>query len=273
VLTRTVLLIVVMAGVLQASFVTSGTPVQGGQNLTTPTGIPYINLPGSLSQDTTIGPWVDPINHRVGYFTKIPAQPFSLGNTSLPGGDFLIAQNFDYLTGGAGTGQPAILTYYGGMYLGYAAGDPSYGIDVVPFHGGSTRLLYFDTTVFCGTGPFPTLNCNNFIGDSGVNTNMVTGSPHGSSGGTGLSISGCGGATLNVGSSAVAGTITSGVTGVCTFTVSLTGVTYPTGAAFFFNNLTTSANPLTITAETAGSVTVTGTTVTGDQIRFGSIGY
>ncbi len=60
----------------------------------------------------------------------------------------------------AGTG-PAISTKYGGLYLGLAAGDPSYGIDVNPISNSpnGTRVLSYSMASFCFTSSYPEVDC------------------------------------------------------------------------------------------------------------------
>lgn len=91
------------------------------------------------------------------------------------------------------------------------------------------------------------------------------------SAGTKFTASGCSNGTTVGG--AVAGKFTSGTTGVCTVTITLPTTT--TDWNCMASNATTPANPMIQTDTTAHttSCTISGTTVTGDIIRFTAIGY
>lgn len=94
------------------------------------------------------------------------------------------------------------------------------------------------------------------------------------SGETKFTITGCS-ATTTVGGSD-AGTYTSGTTGSCAVIVTIngaTGRTAPNGYACYAANQTTPANLITQTNTSTTTATITGTTVTGDIIRFGCRGY
>jgi hypothetical protein len=71
---------------------------------------------------------------------------------------------------------------------------------------------------------------------------------------------------------ATAGTYASGTTGSCAVTIT-TGITATTGWACHAADLTTNADIQTQTASTTTTATITGTTVSGDIITFGCIGY
>lgn len=91
---------------------------------------------------------------------------------------------------------------------------------------------------------------------------------------TKFTASGCSNSATTGG--ATAGTYTSGTTGTCTVTITMdgaTGLTAPNGWACFANDLTTTADTVKQTASTATTATLSGTTVSGDVINFGCIGY
>lgn len=92
--------------------------------------------------------------------------------------------------------------------------------------------------------------------------------------GTKFTISGCSTTTLVGG--AAAGSFKSGVTGTCTPVITLngaTGVTAPHGWTCWSNDETTPADTLRETGSTATTVTLSGTTVSGDVIDFGCQPY
>ena len=91
--------------------------------------------------------------------------------------------------------------------------------------------------------------------------------------GTKFTVSGCAADTTAGG--AAAGTFVSRTTGVCTVVITIngaTGATAPTGWSCWVNNLTT-ANLIRQTAATTTTASVSGTTVTGDTISFGCMGF
>lgn len=75
---------------------------------------------------------------------------------------------------------------------------------------------------------------------------------------------------------ATAGTYTSGTSGTCTVVITMagaTGLTAPNGWACYASDRTTVADLITQTASSATTATLSGTTVTGDVVSFGCIGY
>ena len=75
---------------------------------------------------------------------------------------------------------------------------------------------------------------------------------------------------------ATAGTYTSGTTGTCTVVITMngaTGLTAPNGWTCFANDQTTPADKQQTTASSATTATISGTTVSGDVVSFGCIGY
>lgn len=46
--------------------------VTGGTNLSTTNILPYVNSSGSLNEDTTFGPFIDPVNHKLGLNNSSP---------------------------------------------------------------------------------------------------------------------------------------------------------------------------------------------------------
>jgi hypothetical protein len=87
-----------------------------------------------------------------------------------------------------------------------------------------------------------------------------------------FSISGCSTSSLTGGSTT--GQFTSGTTGTCTATVTIGGsMTAPTGWSCWVNDLTTPTDVIHQTAYTNTTVTLSGTTINGDILNFGCIGY
>jgi hypothetical protein len=84
-----------------------------------------------------------------------------------------------------------------------------------------------------------------------------------------LSANGCGATSLAGGGTA--GRLVSGTTGTCTFTVSLP--TAANGWSCWANNLTTTANRIFETGVNTSAAAFSGTTVSGDTINFGCMGY
>jgi hypothetical protein len=92
------------------------------------------------------------------------------------------------------------------------------------------------------------------------------------SSGTTFTAAGCSNSTL-VGGPTV-GTYTSGTTGACTVTITMgNAATSTTGWACYASDRTTPANIQSNSASTTTTATITGTTVTGDVISFGCLGY
>lgn len=115
--------------------------------------------------------------------------------------------------------------------------------------------------VFCNI--VPTFLSNRF--SSGGYQGYRTGNP---------TLSGCS-ATIGTGSTNFAGFVTSGTTGTCTITLTFVNptVTYTTGVSCMFSNETTVANLFNETTSATGSVVATGTTVSGDVVRYICGGY
>jgi hypothetical protein len=115
----------------------------------------------------------------------------------------------------------------------------------------------------CGTNP-----CT-----SGSTTGKVKAAGYMSVGGTfTLSSNGCTATTLVGG--ATAGSVVSGTTGVCAFTVTMGNTaTAPNGWACYANDLTTHTNTVLQQSTNATTAAFSGTTVSGDTINFGCIGY
>lgn len=91
------------------------------------------------------------------------------------------------------------------------------------------------------------------------------------SGGTTFTASGCSVSALVGG--ATAGTFTSGTAGTCTVVITMSGLVAPNGFSCFASDRTTAADIITQTASTNATATLSGTTVSGDVISFGCIGY
>ena len=83
------------------------------------------------------------------------------------------------------------------------------------------------------------------------------------------SLSGCGYTSPAGGT--WAGQFASGMTGTCTVTITLPAA--PHGNFCRANDLTTTSDTLIQTASTTTSATISGTTVSGDLINWGCIGY
>lgn len=89
-------------------------------------------------------------------------------------------------------------------------------------------------------------------------------------GGTVPGISGCTAGTQTGGGTA--GTYTSGTTGACTVVLTL-AFTAPTGWSCWASDRTTPANLISQSASSTTTATLTGTTVSGDVISYGCLGY
>jgi hypothetical protein len=90
--------------------------------------------------------------------------------------------------------------------------------------------------------------------------------------GTKFTASGCTNSTTVGG--ATAGKFSSGTTGTCTVTITMGDTaTAPNGWACWAADQTTPADIITQTASNATTATISGTTVTGDVIAFGCVGY
>jgi hypothetical protein len=108
---------------------------------------------------------VDSTTGYVGIGNTAPLNILDIG----PNHSFQFLSSYTYgTTTMAGTG-PAISTKYGGLYLGLAAGDPSYGIDANPIGTGNngTRILSYSQTALCFTAAYPTVGCPIIAGNSG----------------------------------------------------------------------------------------------------------
>lgn len=127
-----------------------------------------------------------------------------------------------------------------------------------------------DITVSTGTETYD-------FADSGVFTTGAFSnswrSPSFASVGSKFTASGCSNSTLLGGASV--GSYHSGTTGTCTVVITLgAGVqAAPNGWACWANDLTTPADVQHQTATTGSTVTISGTTVSGDVINFGCIAY
>jgi hypothetical protein len=75
--------------------------------------------------------------------------------------DFQFLPSYIYGTSTMAGTNPAISTKYGGMYMGLADGDPSYGIDVGYLMPGltGTRILTYTQTALCFTNAYPVVDC------------------------------------------------------------------------------------------------------------------
>jgi hypothetical protein len=92
--------------------------------------------------------------------------------------------------------------------------------------------------------------------------------------GTKFTTSGCSVSATTGG--ATAGTYTSGTTGTCAVTVTMngaTGQTAPNGWTCYAQDVTTPADAQTQTTTTATAAVISGTTVSGDVVRFHCVGY
>lgn len=68
--------------------------VQGALSLTVLGPIPFVSAPGTLNEDTVVGPFVDKVNHRVGIGTNTPS-----GLLDVEGGDVKFSGQIKTLTG------------------------------------------------------------------------------------------------------------------------------------------------------------------------------
>lgn len=92
--------------------------------------------------------------------------------------------------------------------------------------------------------------------------------------GTKFTVSGCSATATSGG--ATAGIYTSGTTGTCTTVITMngaTGLTAPNGWSCYGNDITTPADLIGQSASTQTTATLKGTTISGDVINFGCIGY
>jgi len=177
------------------------------------------------------------------------------------------------INGGAAFGAVATPKYldFGGDY----GTTPGSDIKVMILNGGGAQYgigAAAATMDFIGNSGGMSYN----FYDSAVNTARIDG--NGLISGQGikswgttftLSANGCGATSLAGGGTA--GKLVSGTTGTCTFTVSLP--TAANGWSCWANNLTTTANRIFETGVNASAAAFSGTTVSGDLINFGCIGY
>jgi len=133
--------------------------------------------------------------------------------------------------------------------------------------GSSTQQTYM--TVI---GSSATASCNSCV-QLGRAQDITYSAGYASSG-TKFTISGCSAGTTVGG--ATAGSFSSGTTGTCTVTVTMdgaTGLTAPNGWSCWASDTTTTADTILMTASTTTTATFSGTTVSGDVIKFGCVGY
>jgi len=90
--------------------------------------------------------------------------------------------------------------------------------------------------------------------------------------GTIFTVSGCSATTSGIISGSTAGAFKAGVSGTCTVTVTMAGVTTAHYWVCFASNQTTPANAIVATATSTTGCTFTGTTVTNDTIQWHAIG-
>jgi len=135
-------------------------------------------------------------------------------------------------------------------------------------------------TVFAQTKNGATGATTNWQMDNAGNLNAIGASAqvvnvpaHVSGGGTKFTTTGCSVSATTGGSTA--GTITSGAAS-CTIVITMngaTGLTAPNGWACYAADITTPADTMKQSATSTTTCTITGTTVIGDVIVFGAIGY
>lgn len=139
--------------------------------------------------------------------------------------------------------------------------------------------IYHGAQALLATGTITNAYAINVAADTGATNNYAIRTVGKSqmdtiiSGGTTFTVSGCS-ATSPVGGSA-AGTFASGTTGACTAVVTIngaTGATAPNGWSCWSNDETT-GNLFRQTASSTTTATFSGTTVSGDAITFGCMGY
>lgn len=155
---------------------------------------------------------------------------------------------------------------------------PSSTIITAPSDG-VLRLTNTATTSFTrlqfggGTASFPALQRSGstvqvVAADDSVFTEIQPRSVVG--GGSAPTVGTCG--TIGTGSKNVAGFITSNVTGSCVAVLTFNGFTAPTGWSCGISNATT-ANLISQTGSSTTTATFTGTTVTGDVLRYACSAY
>lgn len=133
---------------------------------------------------------------------------------------------------------------------------------------GTGFQLRFVNDAYSGATTFLTCTGGQTLGATGCSIAAPTIST-----GTKFTASGCSLSATVGGSSA--GQFTSGTTGACTVTITLNGATAstaPNGWSCWVSDETT-GNLMRQTASTATTATVSGTTVSGDVITFGCVGY
>lgn len=142
------------------------------------------------------------------------------------------------------------------------------------FIGGCTSNTIPWTTTAPTSGSYLTCDSSRLV-TAAVGGSLITKMAGLSGIDTSPGISGCS-ATIGVNSRNIAGFYTSGTTGTCGITLTWSNtLAYPVGASCSFTNITTAIDAVS-TTQTGGNtttVTASGTTVSGDVIKYLCIGY
>lgn len=189
------------------------------------------------------------------------------GSNVLVGGDTSTDSSFGVslgigcsVTGGSGICIGHNATAAGSAFAlgGGATASASGAVEIDPVNAGTNSTA--------NTLQFQTFN---FLTSSGLGKFAGIASE-----GTKFTTSGCS-VSATVGG-ATAGTYTSGTSGTCTVTITMngaTGQTAPNGWACYAQDVTTPADAQTQTTTTATAAVISGTTVSGDIVRFHCLGY
>lgn len=216
-----------------------------------PGPVPYVSAAGTLGQDSSNALIIDATNHRVGVGTTTPRAPLHIEN--LAGGTVELVR----LSYNNGSNQAS--------YIGGYLGDNTTLVNANVF-GFGTGKSYNSFSEYNGS-----VTTEKWRIDGGGLETVQGGTL---SAGTKFTTSGCSVSATTGG--AAAGEYTSGTTGTCTVTITLngaTGLTATNGWSCWANDETTPADKQGVTGSTATTVTISGTTVSGDVIDFGCVGY
>lgn len=158
--------------------------------------------------------------------------------------------------GGTTASTVACTTCTATQFLSAGANSEAFGFSASTGWGGSTSSL---TATIAGTG---------YLSMTGSVVSIVEPLQIG---GTKFTASGCS-LSATVGGR-VAGQYTSGTTGTCTVTMTASGGAVNNAYVCMVWNVTTPADPQIMSASTTTTATFTGTTVSGDIIKFMCVGY